>query len=95
MDTLIEFLDQNGKRIRLTKDRWKHIAQEHPDIGSAEEIRETVQQPTAVRPSDRDPNHVKWFYRRLKKQKLYMLVSVKYLNGDGFVITAHFVREPK
>ena len=87
--------DKYGKKVRLTKERWSHIVQEHPDISDPEEIKETLIEPTAVRASDNDPQHVKWFYRLMKAEKLYLLVSVKYLNGDGFIITAHYTKKIK
>lgn len=87
--------DRTGRAIRLTRERLNHIMQEHPDIGDAAEIARTIEQPTAIRSSDFDSGHVKWFYRLRKNEKPYMLVSVKYLNGEGFIITAHLTKKIK
>ena len=87
--------DANGKHIRLSKERWAHITQEHQDIKGVEDIKEVLLQPTVIRPSDSDPDHVKWFYKFDKEEKLYLLVSVKYLNGEGFIITAYYTTRIK
>ena len=92
---VFEVEDKFGKNVRLTKERWQHITQEHPDIGDVEELKETLINPTSVKPSDREPEKVKWFYRFIKGEKMYLLVSVKYLNGEGFIITAHYTKKIK
>ncbi|MBI4149630.1 hypothetical protein HY491_04230 [Candidatus Woesearchaeota archaeon] len=95
MGNLFEIEDKRGRKIRLSIMQWKHISKEHPDITSIEKIKDTLIYPTTVRPSDYDPECVRWFYRYIKEEKLYLLVSVKYLNGEGFVITAHYTNKVK
>ena len=91
---LFQIVDKFFKKIYLTKERWRHISQEHPDIKNIEELEETLKNPVAVTVSDHDPD-VKWFYRFIKKERLYILVSVKYLNDEGFIITAHYTKKIK
>lgn len=86
--------DSFGKSVRLTKERWAYINARHPDV-SLEDLREGLRNPSSVRKSDNDPESVKWFYRFDKKKALYLLVSVKYLNGEGFVITAYHTKKVK
>lgn len=86
--------DVNGKKVRLTRERWDYINVSHPGIGNIDELIEVLKRPTAVRESDRDKD-VKWLYRFQKEEKLYLLVSVKYLNGEGFIITAHYTKKVK
>lgn len=89
---LFEVIDKTGRKIRLPTERWKHIVQEHPYIQNIEEIRETVINPLKITLSKYDPDHVRYYYRFVKNSKRYLLVAVRYLNGDGFIITAFFRR---
>ena len=82
--------DKTTREIRITKHGWKHIQQEHPDI-TLEDIKETLENPIKMTLSIYDEN-VRWYYQYKKKKRLHILVSVKYLNGDGFVITAFYTK---
>jgi len=92
MDVIFEVFDKTGRKIRLTKKQWGHISSEHPDINDPEMIRQTVFKPLKITPSKYDPDHVRYFYSYLKDQRGYLFVSVKYLNGNGFIITSYFMR---
>ena|SRR3989338_11682029 len=94
MSILFEVIDKSGRKIRLTKERWKHITQEHPDITDLEELKSILKSPLSIRPSKYDPDHVVWFYSHHNKTtKKYLLVAVKYLNGEGFIITSYYTRK--
>lgn len=94
MDVL--FIAGTGSRkIRLTKERWRHITREHPEVTDIEELKAAVQKPLTVTPSVYDPENVAWHYRYNKEKKRYLMVAVKYLNGDGFIITCHYTRKIK
>ncbi len=56
---------------------------------SLEQIKEALQNPDVIKKFDYDQD-VRFYYRYYKKRKQYLLVSVKYLNGKGFVITSFF-----
>ncbi len=75
-------------------ERWKHIVQEHPRVIYVEEIKQTMKRPSTIRQSTYDKN-VRWYYSFNKQKKRYLMVSVKYLNGDGFIITAYYTRNIK
>jgi hypothetical protein len=63
--------------------------------GNIELLKETLQKPQKIRISKYDQN-VRWYYKYDKARKSsarYLLVSVKYLNGDGFIITAFYTRK--
>ncbi len=46
MTWLFEIEDKSGRKIHLTKERWSHINQEHPEIADyLEEIKETLKNP--------------------------------------------------
>jgi len=87
--------DKSGRLIYLTDERWKHIKSEHPEVTNfLEEIKETITQPTKVT-AFYDNEKIKYYYKYFKKLKSpekYFLVIVKYLNGNGFIITAYFVK---
>ena len=60
--------------IRLTTDRWKHIALEHLDI-HLEEIKYTLSAPVAITESSRDSD-VRWYYTLNKEKRRHLLVAV-------------------
>ena len=95
---LFEFKDKDDKTIYLTKERWSHISIEHPEIASyIKEFNEILNNPTKIIDYYND-NKVKYYYKYFKDRKeksKYLLVIVKYLNGEGFIITAYFVRNIK
>ena len=92
-DYIFEIIDKSERKIHLSKERWgKHIRQIHPEIREPEEIKEVLKNPEVITQSDRDEN-VRWYYKYNKQRKRYFKVSVKYLNGKGYVITAHYTRK--
>ena len=92
MPLLFEIQDRNGKIVRLTTEQWAHVNEEHPDVSNPEELRETILNPTLIKSSACNPENAKAFYRYNKKKRRYLFVAVNYLNGDGFIITAHYRR---
>lgn len=96
MSRLFEIVDKTGRKIRLTKERWTHITSpqsQHPYmIDYLEEIKNTIIKPTLIIPHKFDETK-RNYYRYLKNKKLYLLVSVKYLNGEGYIITAFITRK--
>lgn len=95
METILEITDKRGKKIRLSKERWKHILK-HPFMhDQIENIKDTLKRPTTVRYFEEDENLL-YFYKEFKHRNAserYLLVSVKYLNGEGFVITSFFTNK--
>lgn len=94
MNYIFEVIDKNGKSVHLTKERWAHIGQDHPMV-EEDEIILTLTKPEKNIFIEED--NKAYFFRYFKHKKLkekYLRVIVKYLNGDGFVLTAHFVKTP-
>ena len=61
----------------------------------SEDIKKAIQNPLTVRYNEED-EEVRYFYREHKNMssfERYLLVSVKYLNGIGFVITSFFTNK--
>ena len=58
-------------------------------------IKQTLTNPLPIRYFPEDTT-VKYFYKYIKEnpsEEKYLLVSVKYLNGEGFVITSFFTNK--
>lgn len=86
--------DKSGRMIHLSRERWAHI-QKHPAMSNAiERIKETLRYPDVVTKFEYDPQ-VRFYYRYNKERKDYLFVSVKYLNGIGFIITSFYTDKVK
>lgn len=95
MTNVFEILDKKWRKVRLTKERWAHILKYPPYLSdSLDEIKLAITNPFTVVPSKDDENK-EHHYRRLKNISGYLLVSVKYLNGDGFIPTAFWTSKIK
>ncbi len=94
-EMIFEIIDNFGKKIHLSKERWKHILR-HPKMhDQIENIKETLKNPGAIRYYE-DDEKVRYFYKEFKNNdtsERYLLVSVKYLNGKGFIITSFFTNK--
>lgn len=92
-DYIFEMSDKSGRLIHLSKERWnEHIRPLHPDLIGPEELIKVIENPDKILESDRD-EYVRWYFLYNKNKKKYLKVSVKYLNGEGYVITAHYTRK--
>jgi hypothetical protein len=93
MDLIFEIIDKTGRKIHLSKERWnEHIRPIHPELREPEEIERVLKNPEVIMQSDRDEN-VQWYFLYNKIKKKYLKVSVKYLNGNGYIITAYYTRK--
>lgn len=92
MNVLFEVIDKNGKHIRLTNKQYSHIMDEHPYMHKyLEEIKETLKKPDKITFYSFDVN-VRYFYKSYKhldKPNKYIFVIVKYLNGEGYIVSAY------
>ncbi len=76
-----------GFTVRTNRGYWQKIVLKHPDIeGRIDEIKNTLRDPIEVRESSRDEN-ILLFYGA--KEKYWVVVVVRRLNGEGFIITAY------
>jgi hypothetical protein len=89
--------DHQGRGIRLTEERRVHIT-EHPELaGQFERIVETLASPDSVVATSADETvHVyhKYFEGTPVTSK-FLLVAVKMLADDAFVLTAFFSSRQK
>lgn len=95
MGYVFEIIDKNGKLVHLTEERWKHI-KSHPFMhNQLEGIKNALTKPLTIR-KEEDEGDVLYFYLEFKKNnpaERYLMVAAKYLNGDGFIITAFFTNK--
>ena len=95
MDWVINLKDKSGRMIHLSKERWKHMTTLHPGIANRlESIKATLINPSLV-VSHKFDESMRNYYTFDKHKNRYLLVSVKYLNGDGFIATAFFTKKAK
>jgi hypothetical protein len=90
-------IDYADRIVRLTNERLRHI-HEHPEmVGQERRIREVLRKPDVVYTSHKDASvHV--YYRHYPRGPVgskHLMVAVKILEEDAFVITAFFTDEVK
>jgi hypothetical protein len=90
-------IDYADRTVRLTDERLGHI-REHPEmVGQERRITEVLQEPDVVFTSHKDSSvHV--YYRHYARGPVgskHLMVAVKILEEDAFVITAFFTGEVK
>ena len=96
----IKFLvkDKTGRELRMTDYNWDHIIKRHPEISSEKEkIIETLEKPDTITKSLKDEN-ARYYYKYYKNRRSpenFLMILVKYLNGEGFIISVHFVTRIK
>lgn len=77
MEIIFEIIDENKKRIHLSKERYKHILK-HPNMhNQLENIKITIENPTTIRYYEEDKNVV-YYYKEFKNREpleRYLLVS--------------------
>jgi hypothetical protein len=94
MTWLFEIEDISGRQIHLSKERWHHIQKHSLMSSKIQQIQETLQKPDALKEFVHDAN-VRFYFRWYKRMKQYLFISVKYLNGDGFIITSFYTDKIK
>lgn len=81
------------RRIRLTETPWRHIQKRQELRSQLDNIKETLSSPDAVYCVPREATyHYYRFYPRTPVGRKHMLVIVRQLNGEGFVITCFYAR---
>ncbi|MEK6922646.1 MAG: hypothetical protein AABX08_02495 [Nanoarchaeota archaeon] len=91
MDKIFEVIDKAGRKIRLTKKQWSHVRQDHPEV-EEDEIKKVLQKPLKIVDKGKNKFFYYQYFKNKKPPAKYLRVIVNYLNGEGFIITAYFVR---
>lgn len=93
----IILVDQEGTEIRLTQERWSHILEHAEMSDQLEKIRETVASPEIIVATlvDEQVHVYHRFYQATPVTSKWLLVTVKVLSDDAFVLTAFFSTRQK
>jgi hypothetical protein len=83
---------KNAVPIRVTQERWTHIARRHPEMrNQKEKVVETVSNPDWVLSGDFGELLAVRFYPKTPLTEKYLVVAYNEISAqDGFVITAYF-----
>lgn len=95
MEKIFVIKDKTGRSVHLSKERFKHILKHSKMSNQIENIKLVIENPDTIKYFIED-EQVRYFYKAFKQNdpsERYLLVSVKYLNGEGFVITAFFTNK--
>src|SRR3989338_6805786 len=93
MDYMFEVIDKTGRKIKLTQRQFEHVIDHKGMENYMEEIKDTLKNPLKIISHDEGDLYDYYNYYKNRKQKAkYLQVIVRYLNGNGFVLTAYFVR---
>ena len=93
MAKMLEVKDKKGRPVYLTDERYNHIKKPPEMQNSLAMIEETIKNPQKTAVYALDPE-IRYYYKHYKNRKSkakYLRVIVKYLSGEGFIITAYFV----
>jgi hypothetical protein len=83
-------LSKNGIPIRLTGERWAHIAEEHGELADMRsEVLETLAQPRRILAGGRG----EFLAIREQEPGKFLVVVYRELGNDGFVMTAFLTRK--
>ena len=94
---VFKILSKMGKVVSLNEDRWRHVL-EHPEMkNQLGRIKETVVNPDEVRESVHDPSVLLFYklYEETLVTEKYLIVVIKTLNREGFIVTAFFTDRVK
>lgn len=95
MEKIFEVRDKTGRLIYLPKTQWLHIASDHPTLANKIEwLKEAIIHPLFIK-KDRKEEDLYYYHRRYKENKEYVIITVKYLNGAGFIITGFWSKNIK
>ncbi len=90
-----EVRDVFGRKIRTTKDYWSKIKNlKHKELKyGITEVKKTLKNPTEVRKSVTDETIL--LYAKIFKNYDILIVGVKVLNGEGFLVTCYQTKKYK
>lgn len=94
-DILFEVADVLGRKIRTTKSYWKKIKEiKHRELHyGIREVKKTLKDPAEIRESVTDTTII--LYSRELGEYDILIVAVKILNGEGFLVTVYQTKEHK
>ena len=90
MSSVFEFTNEKGEIFHLSKERWAHIRQDHPQV-EQEEIEITLKKPIKILETSKEKHYYFHYFKHKNLPKKFLRVIVKYKNDKWIVMTAHFV----
>lgn len=92
-ELLFEVKDNVGRKIRTTKDYWQKIKTlKHRELKyGIKEVKKTLIKPDEVRRSVTDGTIL--LYTQKQEKYDILIVAVKVLNGDGFLVTVYQTKQ--
>lgn len=86
----------NGVPVRLTAERWQHIAHRHPEMAEQQErVLETVAEPELIQQGDYGALLAIRFYDETPlTRKCLVAVYRETDSNDAFILTAYFTSRP-
>lgn len=92
-----EVVSKHKKKIRLTEVQWAHISLRHPELeNQIDKMILTLKKPDFIYYSPQEENyHYYKFFDKTPLTNKYLLLIIKYMNGEGFVITTFFISKIK
>jgi len=86
----------NNVPIRLSKERWNHITERHPEIKKQKgKVLKTLEKPDLIQEGDFGGLIAMRFFRNTPLTSKYLVVIYKEVSKeDGFIITAYFTNQP-
>lgn len=90
---IFELISRLDKKIRLTEIQWAHIESKHKELrNQIQKMIVTLENPDLVYYSPVEENyHYYKYFKETPVMEKYLLLIVKHLNDEGFIITAFFV----
>ncbi len=94
---IFEIVSKLGKTIRLTEIQWAHIDEKHKELrNQIQKMKTTLENPDIIYYSTTEENyHYYKYFKETPVTEKYLLLIVKHLNDEGFIITAFFVSKIK
>ena len=92
MSIIFEVTAYNDRIVRLSEAQWRHILFFHPEVeGEQVKIMECVHKPEIVlEGATRDTRVCYIFYPSTPVTSKYLVVVIKVLDREGFIITSYF-----
>ena len=87
---------RNGVPVRLTKERWQHIARRHPEMDDqGEQVLETLAEPDMIQQGDFGELLAVRFYPETPLTRKFLVVAYREVSPeDGFILTAYLSSQP-
>jgi hypothetical protein len=85
-------LSKSNIPIRLTDERWEHIAEQHPEVSNSRKlVLDTIENPERIL----EGNDGELLAVKTVETGKWLVVVYRETDNDGFIITAFFTRRAR